>query len=81
MIDFLSSEKGLMMLIIIGIVSVVAFIVVSFFEAIFSNEFDPVCEAKCKKCICYDVCLHHGRKYGCEDYMTEEMLRKKGMIR
>lgn len=81
MLDFLSSDKGLMMLIIIGIVSVVGFVLISIFEAIVYDEYDPVCEEKCKKCICYSMCRNHGCMYECPDYMTEEMLQKKGMIR
>ena len=81
MIDFLSSDKGLMMLIVLGIASIIAFIVVSIFEAIVNDDFDPVVERKCKNCICYPVCLHHGRNYECKDFITEDMLRKRGIDR
>ena len=79
MIDFLTSDKGLMMLLVIGIIGAVGFVLLNIAEAIMFDEFDPVCEEKCKKCICYEMCRNHGCIYDCRDYMTEEMLRRKGM--
>lgn len=79
MIDFLTSDQGLMLLVVIGIGAVIAFIVLSVFEAMVNDDFDPVIEAKCKNCVCYSVCLHHGRDYECRDYMTDDMLRQKGL--
>ena len=43
------------------------------------SDRDEVLEAKCKKCICYDGCPRRGRDYNCHDYMTEEMLQKRGI--
>ena len=48
-------------------------------ESILVDDFDPVCEQKCRQCICYGMCKEHGCHYECPDYMTEEMLRRKGM--
>ena len=65
----------LVILVILGII----YGLVVFFESIIDDDFDPVVEARCKKCICYDICRKHGCNYDCKDYMTEEMLQKKGM--
>ena len=79
MIDFLTSDKGLMMIFVLGVIAIIGFVILSVVESILYDEFDPVCEEKCKKCICYDMCRNHGCIYECKDYMTEEMLRRKGM--
>ena len=79
MIDFLTSTQGIMMMITFGILGAVGFIIFSVMEAVMYDEFDPVCEHKCKKCICYDMCRHHGCIYDCPDYMTEEQLQERGM--
>lgn len=65
----------LILMIILGI----AYAVIVTVEALIDEEFDPVIEAKCKKCICYDMCKKHGCDYNCKDYMTEEMLQSIGM--
>ena len=81
MVDFINSPKGtglaLILFVILGIIY--AFVVI--FESKAEDDFDPVIEAKCKKCICHDICSKHGTDYECKDYMTEEMLQKKGMIK
>jgi hypothetical protein len=81
MIDFLTSAQGQTMLVLLGILAVIAYVVITILESIFTNDFDPVCEKKCKDCICYNMCRDHGCVYDCPDYMTEEMLQKKGFIR
>ena len=47
------------------------------FEEKTEGDYDEILEAHCKKCINYSVCQHHD--YNCKEYMTEEMLRKKGV--
>lgn len=79
MLDFLASDKGIAMMIVLGVVGVLGYVLVSIVEAIGIDEYDPICEERCKKCICYDVCRNHGCIYECKDYMTEEMLRKSGV--
>lgn len=81
MADFLTSDKGMTMLLLLGILAIVGYVILVVFEAITTDEFDPVCEQKCKDCICYDVCKRHGCDYDCQDYMTEEMLKQKGLSR
>lgn len=79
--DFIMSPNfagfAIVILVILGIIY--AFIVT--IEAKAEDDFDPVIEAKCKKCICHDICSKHGTIYDCQDYMTEEMLRKKGLMK
>lgn len=79
MLDFLDSPHFGSMCIVILIVLGVGYVLLEIFNAIIMDEFDPVCEEKCKKCINYNVCRRHGCDYECVDYMTEEMLRRKGL--
>lgn len=79
MTDFLTSGAGMAMILILGIVGLVGYCIICFVEAMMMDEFDPVCEQKCRSCICYNMCKEHGCHYDCKDYMTEEMLQKKGM--
>lgn len=64
----------LILLLILGIV----YAVIIAIEEKVDSDFDEVTEAKCKKCLMYDACPRHGRDYNCRDYMTDEILRKKG---
>lgn len=68
---------GICLVILVFLGIIYAFIVA--FEEYVDGDFDPVIEARCKKCIMYDVCRKHGTDYNCKDYMTEEMLQKKCM--
>lgn len=77
MIDFIESPHFGSLCIIIIIVLGIGYVLLEIFNAIIMDEFDPVCEAKCKKCINYKCCRRHGCDYECQDYMTEEMLQKK----
>lgn len=79
MLDFLDSPHFGSMCIVILIVLGVGYVLLEIFNAIIMDDFDPVCEEKCKKCINYKVCRRHGCDYDCIDYMTEEMLRRKGL--
>ena len=80
MIEFIASGAGTAMFIIILVILLLGYAAICIFEALTTDEFDPVCEAKCKNCICYDMCKEHGCHYECPDYMTEEELQKKGGI-
>lgn len=64
----------LVILVLLGIIYAIIILV----EEKVDGDYDDVLEAKCKNCICYDACPRHGRDYNCRDYMTEEMLRKRG---
>lgn len=79
--DFIMSPNfagfAIVILVILGII----YAMIVTIEAKAEDDFDPVIEAKCKKCICYDMCHKHGTDYECRDYMTEEMLQKRGMIK
>lgn len=79
--DFIMSPNfagfAIVILVILGII----YALIVTFEAKAEDDFDPVIEAKCKKCICYEMCRKHGTDYECRDYMTEEMLQKRGMIK
>lgn len=79
MLDFLDSPHFGSMCIVILIVLGVGYVLLEIFNAIIMDDFDPVCEEKCKKCINYKVCRRHGCDYDCIDYMTEEILRRKGL--
>lgn len=79
MIDFLTSAHFTGLCIVILILLVVGYVILEIFDAIIMDDYDPICEAKCKKCINYKVCRRHGCDYNCIDYMTEEMLRGKGL--
>ena len=79
MIDFLGSAQGAGCVIVLLVFLGIAYALICIFESIIEDDFDPVTEAKCKKCICYDVCRQHGCKYDCKDYMTEEDLKKRGL--
>lgn len=79
--DFIMSPNfagfAIVILVILGII----YALIVTIEAKAEDDFDPVIEAKCKKCICHDMCHKHGTDYECRDYMTEEMLQKRGMIK
>ena len=79
MLDFLESPHFGSMCIVILIILGVGYVLLEIFDAIIMDDFDPVCEEKCKKCINYKYCRRHGCDYECVDYMTEEMLRGKGL--
>ena len=79
MIGFLSSNQVLAFIALAGIILIIGYVILTVFEAIVYDDFDPVCEQKCKKCICYGHCPNHGCLYDCPDYMTEEILREKGI--
>lgn len=78
MIDFLTSDAGMMMILLLGILGIVGYVILTIIESILVDDFDPVCEQKCRSCICYSMCREHGCHYECPDYMTEEMLRDRG---
>lgn len=78
MIDFLTSDAGMMMILLLGILGIVGYVILTIIESILVDDFDPVCEQKCRQCICYGMCKEHGCHYECPDYMTEEMLRDRG---
>lgn len=65
------------LLVLLAVLALIYGIIIEFEDQ--EDGIDPIIEAKCKECISYDVCQHHGRKYGCKDYMTEEMLKRKGV--
>lgn len=79
MIDFLASAQGVWMVIVILVLFVIGYVLICAFEALFLDDFDPVTEEKCKKCIHYDTCRDHGCKYECIDFFTEKDLRKRGV--
>lgn len=79
MADFLTSSTGMMMIFLLGILGIVGYVILTIVEALLTDEFDPVCEEKCRQCICYKMCKEHGCHYECPDYMTEEMLRSRGI--
>ena len=68
-----------MALIACGILGAVGFVIISVLDALITDEFDPVVEERCKKCISYTGCSFHGCDYNCKYYMTEEILRRKGL--
>lgn len=78
MIDFLTSDAGMAMILLLGILGIVGYVILTIIEFILVDDFDPVCEQKCRSCICYGMCKEHGCHYECPDYMTEEMLRDRG---
>lgn len=69
----ISTGGCLILLVILGII----YAVVCAFEDVSDNDFDEVTEAKCKTCEYYDVCLRHGRDYGCKDYTSDKALGGK----
>lgn len=79
MLEFLESPHFGSMCILILIVLGIGYVIIEIIDSIIMDDFDPVCEEKCKKCINYKVCRRHGCDYECRDYMTEEMLRRKGL--
>lgn len=79
MLEFITSGKGSGFCIVILIILGIIYGVVVAYDSYIDDEFDPVTEAKCKKCILYDMCRKHGLDYNCKEYMTEEMLQKKGL--
>lgn len=79
--DFIMSPNFAGFAIVIFVILGIIYAFVVTIEAKAEDDFDPVIESKCKKCICYEMCRKHGTDYECKDYMTEEMLKKKGMIK
>lgn len=79
MSEFLASGHGMALVLIIGVILGVVFAFLQIVEAKIEDDFDPVCEEKCKRCICYDICRKHGTDYECKDYMTDDMLKRKGV--
>lgn len=65
------------LLVALAVLAIIYGIIIEFENK--EDGIDPILEAKCKECICYEGCHHHGRKYGCKEYMTEEMLKRKGV--
>lgn len=64
-------------LVILVILGIIYAIIVTIEEKL-DDDYDDVLETKCKNCICYNICSRHGRDCNCKDYMTEEMLQKRG---
>lgn len=90
MSEFLASGHGMALVLILGVILGVVFAFIQIVEAKIEDEFDPICEEKCKKCVCYDICRKHGTDYECKDYFpcldyepreqkTEDMLNRKGV--
>lgn len=65
------------LLVALAVLAVIYGIIIEFENQ--EDGIDPIIEAKCKECISYEGCQNHGRKYGCKEYMTEEMLKRKGV--
>lgn len=61
----------LILLIILGIIYA---IIVTVEEKI-DNDYDEVLEAKCKKCVNYNMCSRHGRDYMCDCYYPNDIER------
>lgn len=75
MSEFLASGHGMALVLILGVILGVVFAFLQIIEAKIEDEFDPICEEKCKKCDYYDVCRKHGTDYNC----TDDMLKRKGV--
>lgn len=65
----------LIFLVILGII----YAVIVAIEEKYDSDFDEVTEAKCKKCIYYDMCHKHGCDYECKDFRTNDPFYGKGV--
>lgn len=67
--------NGFVIILIVLVVGI--FVLAEIYDSIVMDEFDPVCEERCKKCINYPVCMEHGCHYQCDNYCTEEDLAEE----
>lgn len=79
MADFLLSPQGTTAIILCGILAAVGYILLEILDCLWSSDYDPMIEKKCRKCVYYDRCIEHGCHYDCYYYTDTDMIKRRGV--